>query len=276
MRAAQAMGRSRSARSTPSSAAVRLYAGRYGSPAYALLVRRGRGPIGEPRGVPRGVGLTRAGVVPLGLPQEHRAIVGRASRRCSPGSRAWRGTRRASRDRASAEASVASISARMRSTAASAVGAALDRLVEPAAAHLVDDIEHGAVAREDVPLEDPHHGRRLEADREDAPVGEGPDVEPLGDGRAGVGHGPADGLDGGGVVGEPSARPVGGDRMPDRRRGRGPDARRARCSARRAARTRPSSSSDSGPARHGPPSCVQVQMPSTCGFAARKRCSASW
>ena len=90
--------------------------------------------------------------------------------------------------------------------------AARDRLVELVAADLVDDVEHGAVAGDDVPLEDPHHGRRFEADREDAAVGERPDVEAVGDRRPRVGHGLADRAHGRGVVGEPASRPVRGDR----------------------------------------------------------------
>ena len=109
-------------------------------------------------------------------------------------------------------ASVDSTSSRIRSTASHGARTRGDRLVEVVAADLVDHVEHGAVAGEDVPLEQPHHGRRVQSDRGDLALGERADVEAVGDRGARLGHRLGDRGHGRRVVGEPAVRPVGGDR----------------------------------------------------------------
>ncbi len=54
-----------------------------------------------------------------------------------------------------------------------------DRLINPPARDDIDRRQRRGIARHDVPLEDPHHGRRLEAEGENLLLGVRPQIEPV-------------------------------------------------------------------------------------------------
>ena len=135
-------------------------------PAVPTLVADGGRIEPVPRLGPRGTRLVGAGVEPLPVPQHHRPVrrehvervhlvvegvdQGGAQRRVAPGGCVGAADQVTHPER--------------RRDRVVTLG---DRLLELVAGDRVDDVEDRAVAGEDVPLEDPHHRRRLEAERLD-------------------------------------------------------------------------------------------------------------